>query len=60
MPGDGWGCQGYDLYNQQQHGEFEDSIGIRRNDSRAGEHSLGEEFSRLLLFTTTVYSDYVT
>ena len=34
----GWGCQEYDLYNQQQHGELEDSIDIRRNGSRAGGH----------------------
>ena len=29
-------CQEYDLYNQQQHGELEDNIAIRRNGFRAG------------------------
>ena len=40
MSGDGWarGCQEYDLYNQRQHGELEDSIDMRRNGSRAGGH----------------------
>ena len=38
MPGDGWGCQEYDLYNQQQYGEPEDSIDIRRNGSWVGGH----------------------
>ena len=28
IPGDGWGCQEYDLCNEQQHGELEDSIAI--------------------------------
>ena len=38
MPGDFWGCQEYDLYNQQQHGELEDRIAIRRNGFWAGRH----------------------
>ena len=38
MPEVGWGCQEYDLYNQQQHGGLEDSIDARRNSSRAGGH----------------------
>ena len=58
---DGWDCQEYDLYNQQQHGELElqDRIDIRRNGSRAGGHQ-ERNFSRCLLVTTTAYSDHVT
>ena len=36
MPGDGWGCQEYNLHNQQQHGELEDSTDVRRNSPWTG------------------------
>ena len=38
ISGDSWGCQEYDLYDMQQHGELEDSVDIRRNGSQAGGH----------------------